>query len=123
MELPTAFSIPWDPSIRPMKLDRPPKMAKKLRLMIFPMAIAARLMGVTSRVARVPRSFSPAMDSGATAAQLENSSMTIMAGMKESIKDEPEERSGFSTFRFTSKMFTMEVSYYSVAFKNISYAV
>ena len=38
---------------------------------IFPRATSLRRMGVISMVAIVPRSFSPAMDSGATAAQPE----------------------------------------------------
>ena len=38
---------------------------------ILPKAMSPRRMGVMSMVAMVPRSFSPAMDSGATAAQPE----------------------------------------------------
>lgn len=51
-----------------------------LRAMIFPMAIWLRLTGVTSMVANVPRSFSPAIDSGATAMQPENRNTSTSMG-------------------------------------------
>ena len=56
-------------SMVPRKLDRPDSSAMALKLMILPSARELLFMGVTSRVAMVPLSFSPAMDSGATAIQ------------------------------------------------------
>ena len=55
----------------PTVLDSPESRAMMARAKILPRARSLRLRGVTSRVAMVPRSFSPAMDSGATAAQPE----------------------------------------------------
>ena len=53
---------------------------RTLREMIFPTAIWLRLTGVTSIVANVPRSFSPAIDSGATAIHPENRNMSTSMG-------------------------------------------
>ena len=55
----------------PMVLDAPESRAMTARARILPTAMWPRGMGVMSMVAMVPRSFSPAMDSGATAAQPE----------------------------------------------------
>ena len=55
----------------PTALDAPESRAMTARARIFPTAISLRRMGVMSMVAMVPRSFSPAMDSGATAEQPE----------------------------------------------------
>ena len=49
----------------PIKLEIPANKAITLRLIILPNARELLLTGVTSRVAMVPLSFSPAMDSGA----------------------------------------------------------
>ena len=51
----------------PTKLEIPLKSPIIPRLMIFPMASCPRFIGVTNKVAMVPLSFSPAMDSGAIA--------------------------------------------------------
>ena len=50
----------------PTKLETPDKKAIILRASILPRASACLLIGVTRRVAIVPLSFSPAMDSGVT---------------------------------------------------------
>ncbi len=55
-------------------------MAMTLRLKIFPNARWLRFKGVTSKVAIVPRSFSPAIDSGATAIQPLNRNAIISIG-------------------------------------------
>ena len=64
----------------PRKLERPLSSAATLRLRILPTASSLRLTGVTSSVAMVPRSFSPAMDSGATAIQPLNTNMSMSIG-------------------------------------------
>ena len=50
-----------------MALEAPANRAMTDSAMIFPRAMLPRLAGVMSKVAMVPRSFSPAMASGATA--------------------------------------------------------
>ena len=52
-------------SIVPTKLDMPLSKASVLKLMILPIASSLLFMGVASKVAMVPLSFSPAIDSGA----------------------------------------------------------
>ena len=70
----------------PMVLDSPESRAMMDSAQILPRARSRRRRGVMSRVAMVPRSFSPAMDSGAAAMQPENrkiiSSMGIMEDMR-----------------------------------------
>ena len=73
-----AFISPAAPPMRlgrdrmvPRALDAPESTVMTARARIFPTAMSLRRMGVTSIVAMVPRSFSPAMDSGATAEQPE----------------------------------------------------
>ena len=50
----------------PIKLEQPARSAIILKENTLPSARELLFMGVTSKVAMVPRSFSPAMDSGAT---------------------------------------------------------
>ena len=50
----------------PIKLEQPARSAIMLKENTLPSARELLFMGVTSKVAMVPRSFSPAMDSGAT---------------------------------------------------------
>ena len=66
--------------ISPKKLQTPLMRESTLRETTFPIAIWLRLTGVTSMVANVPRSFSPAIDSGATAIQPEKRNMRMSMG-------------------------------------------
>ena len=85
------------------------------RAAILPNASSLRLMGVMSRVAMVPRSFSPAMDSAVMAMQEENMRMIRSRGMsmENSI---PVRSSSVATSKtvlgeiFTSKRLAMEDS-------------
>ena len=57
-------------NIAPIKLEIPPNTTIILNPSIFPIANCSLLIGVTSSVAIVPLSFSPAIESGATDAQI-----------------------------------------------------
>ena len=56
-------------NIIPKKLDNPDNNVMMLRETILPIAISDLFTGVTSSVAMVPLSFSPAIESGAMATQ------------------------------------------------------
>ena len=64
----------------PRKLQSPLSRDSVLKAIILPAAIWLRLTGVTSMVASVPRSFSPAIDSGATAIHPENRNISTSMG-------------------------------------------
>ena len=64
----------------PIKLDNPERSASVPKLKILPTARFPRFIGVTSMVASVPRSFSPAMESGAMDIQPEYRKMSISMG-------------------------------------------
>ena len=68
-------------SATPIKLEIPLRSVMTLILIILPRAKELRFMGVTRRVAMVPRSFSPAMKSGAMAQQPEKSIVRNNMGM------------------------------------------
>ena len=97
----------------PRKLEAPLSSDMQPRLITLPMASSPRPNGVTSSVAMEPRSFSPAMDSGATAMQPLNRNTIIKSGsMEEKIcpaVSRSEARSA-STPRFTSNLLTSELS-------------
>ena len=66
-----------------MALEAPDRRAITDRAIIFPRAMLPRFVGEMSRVAMVPRSYSPAMDSGATAMHPLNRKISSSKGNKE----------------------------------------
>ena len=70
----------------PTVLERPESRAMMDKAQILPRARSRRLRGVMSKVAMVPRSFSPAMDSGAVDMQPENRKIISSIGIMEDRK-------------------------------------